>query len=63
LGNAIRRAVDEADVLRGSPCTRAVEPFRPELVLQRIYETHRREGAALKRLNQPARLGGMRSSR
>jgi glycosyltransferase involved in cell wall biosynthesis len=62
LGNAIRRAVDEAHVLGGLPCTRAVEPYRPELVLQRIYETHRREGGAAKGLHQPARAGGVRSS-
>lgn len=43
LASAIWRALDNMDALRGAPCTSAVEPFRPERVLPRIYDNYRRE--------------------
>ncbi len=43
LASSICRSLQNIDALHGAPCTRAVEPFHPERVLQRIYDNHRRE--------------------
>lgn len=49
LASAICRVLAEVDVLRGRSCTSSVEPFRPELVLERVYANHRREGRGVPR--------------
>jgi len=42
LGEGLCAALHRLKTLRGAPCERAVLPYRPERVLSRYYENHRR---------------------
>lgn len=47
LENAICRALDRLELLRGGPCTRSVASFHPQIVLSQIYDNHRRQAHTL----------------
>jgi glycosyltransferase involved in cell wall biosynthesis len=43
LAAAIQKALSMLESMRGPPCERAVEPFRPQRVLAAIFDNHRRQ--------------------